>query len=1103
MKILAIRGTNLASLEGDFNIDFSVEPLKSAGIFSISGSTGSGKSTILDALCLALYDNTPRTNSAVESIFIKDVKETKINQKDSRSILRRGSSHGYAAAQFISLSGDKYLSEWSVRRARDKADGSLQGVVMRLTNLTTGIEEQGTKTELLAKVVQITGLTFEQFTRAVLLAQGDFATFLKANKADKAELLEKLTGTDIYSRISTIIFEKNREAQQELNSLKEKIKETELLTPEQLESLQEEKIKTEIDIQKLEKEIKTVIDNLKWISDNNVLINRLDLSKKELLDIEESIKKAAPQFELIAKYDQLQEIRDPFYELENIKKELKSKQDTKVALEKELIEFEKLLEESAKNLAKAKQQKLDLSNEYNVVLPQIKKAAELDHSLNLLKSRETEAYSELKIVLSKKEVSLKEIKARETELEKKETEVKHHLSVLEKHKRFESIILRKESLNNYLTDYVNAVKMAGEFSKLKNSSQKSYESQQELLKSLKEREETLNQMLPTEIAVLRNRLQDGAPCPVCGSTNHPLKESTSQQTLQEEQLNKEKTELALQIERVEKSIKLAEQEIIKAETQAATYTQSQQKLTGSIDEILTEIPDWKAKLDEGVLQSGLFKLYNLWEKHTQEHTKGVEAIKELEVKLGSEKQNCKAIEEIVTEKQDKAKLLSKETQELTTERESLLKGESVKAVEDYYSKKIKEIEESIERADKQNNTILLKKSSNISVLAQISQEIIKQITRKDFLDASITQWISNHNSINSTIISSNKLENKNLDRNHLDNNDFKNTNNNEVNILTYQQAAAVMLTPINIIRAAKTETTALTDSKKRLKTTIEERQKNLDNHQKESTKPVFIENQEAFGSQINIESHNNLESPENLERSDNLESLENLERSDNLENQEGLENLQKEKQNILKQSRENYTRVQIALTNHQKAQEKIEAYTKIFKEKEQVGLNWSKLNELYGSATGSKFKEIAQGYTLDALLTYANIHLKELTGRYELQRIDDSLGLQVADLDMLGEVRAVHSLSGGESFLISLALALGLSSLSSSKMKIESLFIDEGFGSLDIDTLRTAMDALERLQTTGRKIGVISHVAEMTERVGVQIKVNKVVNGRSKIQIQG
>lgn len=1097
MKILAIRGTNLASLEGDFNIDFTTEPLKSAGIFAISGSTGSGKSTILDALCLALYDNTPRTNSAVESIFIKDVNETKINQKDSRSILRRGSTHGYAAAEFISLSGEKYLSEWSVRRARDKAQGSLQGVMMWLTNLSTGIEEQGTKTEILARIVQITGLTFEQFTRAVLLAQGDFATFLKANKADKAELLEKLTGTDIYSRISTVIYENSKEAQQELNSLKEKIKETELLTPEELKGYQEEKIKTEKEIIQLEKEIKRVIDKLKWISDNNILVNRLELSKKELLVVEEGIKKAAPQFELIAKYDQLQEIRDPFNELESLKKELKSKQENKVALEKKLVEFEKLLEISAKNLAKSKQEKLDVSNEYNTDLPHIKKATELDLSLNLLKNREIEAYSELKIVLAKKEVSLKEIKTRKKELEKKETETKYHQSVLEKHKRFESIIQRRESLNNYLTDYINAAKMAGEFTKQKNDTLKSCENQKTSLKSLKEREETLNQMLPAEIAVLRNRLVDGTPCPVCGSTHHPLKEITSQQTLQEEQLNREKKELALQIERVEKNIKLAEQEIIKADTQASNYTQSQQKLTGAIDEILIEIPDWKTELEKQVLQSGLLKLYNLWEKHTQEHTKSVEKIKELEVKMGSEKQNCKAVEEAVTEKQDKAKLLSKETEELTHKRKKLLKGESVKAVEDFYTKKFKEIEESIEKADKQNNIILLKKSSTISVIAQISQEIIKQSTRKEELDTTVMQWIANYNSINSKRSCSNNLDNSNLDKNHLYGKHLDNNNNTNINngkILTYEKAAAVLLTPINIIRTAKTETTDLTDSQKRLKATIEERQKNLDNHQKEPTKPVFIENPEAFESQINIES------PENLE---NQESLDKLTYHKNIETEEHLENLRKEKQITLKQSRDNLTRVQIALTQHQKAEEKIEVYTKTLKEKEEVGLNWSKLNELYGSATGSKFKEIAQGYTLDALLSYANIHLKELTGRYELQKIDGSLGLQVADLDMLGEVRAVHSLSGGESFLISLALALGLSSLSSSKMKIESLFIDEGFGSLDIDTLRTAMDALERLQTTGRKIGVISHVAEMAERVGVQIKVNKIVSGRSQIEIQG
>ena len=171
--------------------------------------------------------------------------------------------------------------------------------------------------------------------------------------------------------------------------------------------------------------------------------------------------------------------------------------------------------------------------------------------------------------------------------------------------------------------------------------------------------------------------------------------------------------------------------------------------------------------------------------------------------------------------------------------------------------------------------------------------------------------------------------------------------------------------------------------------------------------------------------------------------------------------------------------------------------------KEGASITWQRLNELLGSAKGDKFKVLAQGYTLDVLLGYANVQLQDITQRYRLERVaPDSLALQVVDLDMLSEVRSVHSLSGGESFLISLSLALGLSSLSSNRMRIESLFIDEGFGSLDADTLRVAMDALEKLQTTqGRKIGVISHVAEMTERIQTQIRVVKESNGKSHIEV--
>lgn len=195
--------------------------------------------------------------------------------------------------------------------------------------------------------------------------------------------------------------------------------------------------------------------------------------------------------------------------------------------------------------------------------------------------------------------------------------------------------------------------------------------------------------------------------------------------------------------------------------------------------------------------------------------------------------------------------------------------------------------------------------------------------------------------------------------------------------------------------------------------------------------------------------------------------------------------------------------IDLLLANHEKNKIRIKAFKKELEDKNSLSENWKKLNEMFGSADGAKFKVLAQGYTLEALLTYANKHLQELSKRYELQRVAETLGLQVVDLDMLGEVRAVHSLSGGESFLVSLALALGLSSLSSNRMKVESLFIDEGFGSLDIDTLRVAMDALERLQTQGRKIGVISHVAEMTERITTQVRVIKTSNGKSKIEVSG
>jgi exonuclease SbcC len=164
---------------------------------------------------------------------------------------------------------------------------------------------------------------------------------------------------------------------------------------------------------------------------------------------------------------------------------------------------------------------------------------------------------------------------------------------------------------------------------------------------------------------------------------------------------------------------------------------------------------------------------------------------------------------------------------------------------------------------------------------------------------------------------------------------------------------------------------------------------------------------------------------------------------------------------------------------------------------------WERLDEIIGSADGAKFRRFAQSLTFNQLVRLANRHLADLHPRYELQRAPGGdLVLQVIDRDMADEVRGVHNLSGGERFLVSLSLALGLASMSSGRgIKIESLFIDEGFGALDSKSLAMAVSALEQLQAAGRRVGVISHVDELKERIAVRVEVTPVGGGRSTVQL--
>jgi exonuclease SbcC len=871
MKILAIRGKNIASLEGEFELDFTIEPLLSAGIFAITGSTGSGKSTLLDVLCLALFDDTPRISRANENnIAIPDVKDKTINQKDCRTLLRRGSGEGYAEVEFLSLGSEKYCATWSVKRARSKADGSLQNTEMRLVNLSSGEEVPGRKGELLAKISELIGLTFDQFTRAVLLAQGDFATFLKAKQSEKAELLEKLTGTGVYSRISTLIFEKTRNAEQDYLNVKERMQGIELLTDEQTQAFSSEQMKLKGEADLLKKNVNLIADKAKWITDSEDMTAKICQAEQSLLAIQTALAEARPRYDYISRLESVQEIRDVFTEYQHAQKQLEANR-TQL----------------------------------------IKRTEELENNT----------------------------KAAQMQIEKL-------TSWFDAHRIYQEIVPQTDLILTLLANTQTALEQSQTNEEAQKEEEKQLATENVRLHELNAEQERLNHLLPAEIAVLRAKLEEGIPCPVCGSIYHPIDRVANQQSLQEKELNKQKQAVASEIALKTNLIAKRKENITRLATFEESYTRQANEYFLKAGALLSALPLWQEEFKHGLLQNKLRNIAKQWIRNSEEITNANEVL---------------------------------------NKKNNLLQGDVNKTIRD-----IKQWEEQA-RA----------------------------------LQTSINQWLANRS-----------------------------------DGLAWQPLAELLSKDDAWIRKEKQALTTLKEQETTGKATLEERRNNLSQHQKATTKPQDEETKDC------------------------------------LQAEQTLLNTR------IEQGTKRMVEIEAAFANHQKGMERMKAFEKELAAKSSLSESWKKLNDLLGSATGSKFKEIAQGYTLDALLTYANKHLKELAGRYELQRIPNTLALQVVDLDMLGEIRTVHSLSGGESFLISLALALGLSSLSSNRMRIESLFIDEGFGSLDVDTLRITMDALERLQTQGRKIGVISHVPEMTERIPTQICVQKTANGKSSISIR-
>ena len=986
MKILAIRGRNLASLEGDFEIDFTVEPLLSAGIFAISGPTGAGKSTLLDTMCLALFARTPRTDQAKENnVKLQDVSNEQLSQSDPRFLLRRGTSSGFAEVDFMALNGHRYRTRWSVARARDKENGRLQNPRLALYNLDKEEEEQGTRSDLQARIIDLIGLTFEQFTRSVLLAQNDFSTFLKAEQGEKASLLEKLTGTELYSAISRQIFERNARAKEAFDLIQTRIQGIELLTDEEENDLRIRLAGTEKELQRVEK------------------------AKAEQQALQEAVRSIEQQITI--RQRQQKEAADKLVHATEL-------------LTVARHEYEKGVEEQQQSEARFKSLQQEILQARKLDIQLDAAIRDLSHSEQQLKNvtlRKGEAEKKCQAAILRQKLGMEEI-ARLTawrERYKEKESIAEQLSALLLHLdaasaarsgveaanrsietlRQEVVALNKQlaGLQQTSANKQQALKQAEEDyrsleEKLKAVDASALDKQIEKLRQ--EREQLLIEQARLEasgnIKDLRGRLQDGQPCPVCGSTHHPFVNQApvapvSTLTLQLQDLsNKKETYIAhtRHLARLQQQLLQLHKELADSEAACKDMIGKQQLSVSRQEREETIVKEQSVQLTQSLSAADLLFGNGEWQKawlrnpetfrktltdFARQWHENTEKLHQLERQESAQKAECESLASFLPslEKQaeESGQLHEKNRaafSSLQAERKKLLNGRSADSVEQEYIRRMEELKERLKKL----SATQTEQSGIADQTRGIADQIAKDLTEAsaDLLrrKAALDKWTA----------------------------DYLDSSGGE---------------PLEVI---------------------------LSRYTQEKTELAFWLRTQT-------------------------------------ENKAKVSGLQEE--------------LNVRRTESER---------------------WAKLNELAGSADGAKFRRIAQGYTLDILLNYANVQLRELTRRYRLERVPETLALQVIDRDMCDEVRTVHSLSGGESFLVSLALALGLSSLSSNRMRVESLFIDEGFGSLDAETLRVAMDALESLRTQGRKIGVISHVQEMTERIPVRVQVSRVGNGKSVVRIE-
>ncbi len=1140
MKLNNLTIKNIASIADAF-IDFEAAPLSGADIFLISGDTGAGKSTILDAICLALYGKTPRLVSNRMEGSSDDMKGgSPMKADDPRQLMRRDTGEAYSRLVFTALDGSRWQAEWSVARARKKTDGTIQAAKRILTDLSTRKSFDKVK-EVSAMIGRLVGLEFDQFCRTSMLAQGEFTKFLNSDDKDKATILQKVVGASEYTRIGAKIAEMTSEKQRIYES-------AELLISKGIKPLSDEDrnaliLERGANISRQKEVAQGLADTekkLKWIEtekSNREAIARHEEDMKRLLAVIDSdeMKACRQKVDLWDKTVELRHLRSNLRtydsQLHESRKALAASHESFRMLLNERQTLEQI-EKTRKEAASETASKIASLSPLKGIIEDSGKWVQMMEDVAALQLKMTaDAKKQSSLALDLEERLRKALS--EAQSRKKaaalsvEASIKGRERLIESfnEKAFKSDLSRKDEIQKTITAMRLLLNDVRNLSELRTAHEERTENIKRVkltleedrrgLPEIKKKAEILNTRLEEarhsydlsthsadEYArALRAQLKKGDRCPVCNNEicGHIDDSPFADLVLAfQENYNKAKSEYdtaAGELSKLESKIELHAGAVAQEEKQLEKdgknlrmklekllqnliaagvetvrnggdidLTASDASLNNMLSVKETELKETEnriatAEKTKVAIDDATAKIEHLKDAQMKSESEAAEALKKVDDAEAEISHIAKGIEEAKEKAEAKSKLISEALLPLHLDMEW---HSHIKEVADIINQKKQEhknLSDRLQTLDRLSllyastlNTLSDALSAIRSMMPDWNDEAMpkeKGITAyTDTDEAQFNRLAQQATTLQSDVATLTGRLND-LTRNI-------EVTGKQAAVLT-KEAGDISEDMLRMLEQIPTEDIAA------MRTSIDDALKQL--AEMKGSGSILRQQQRKIAA----------ERPEFKED----------------ENETALLDAKEEKSEIIRALSERLGSINQLLADDEAQREKVRLLIARRDEYREEYLKWKELKELFGDATGSKLSKIALSYVLADLVAHANPYMRMLTDRYSLVCAPGSYLIFIEDRYDGYRRRPASTISGGESFIVSLALALALGDMGQG-ISTDTIFIDEGFGSLSGEPLRKAIDTLRSLQSRmGKHVGIISHIQELRERIPVKILVER------------